>query len=213
MKTLSIAAAAAAVSILSGVVAAKPAVPSSISFGAKYPTSFDVDSHFSFTETDRCIVRQRTFEQGEPVIKAVSECEKPIIMVFCILTVEDGWSCCSNAEYPGQPLMGRGDYHALGSRDLVESEPRNSFAVGCVPTKVGPALRTLNPLSLGSVPDDPCYLAIHGLDQALLQTPQGDPHEILKTLGFTAMARPLRPFTLSAKPFAYLRKTMLGKTG
>jgi hypothetical protein len=195
MKIFVITAAAMAISALSGFAAAKTAGLLSLPFGTVRSASLASSEDFRYTEAGRCIVRQEASERGEPLLKAVSECEKPIIMVFCILTAEDGWSCCSNAEYAGQPLMGHGDYHALSSRDLAESEPRNSFAVGCVPAKVGPAPRTLNPLRLGSVQDDPCYLAMHGLNRALLRSPQSDPNEILKALGVTTRdpATPINP--------------------
>jgi len=183
VKTFVIAA-IAAISILSGLTTAKSAtLPAHTSFAATHQTSPNtVDFHF--TEARRCIIRQKAFEEGEPLIKFVSDCEKPIIMVSCILTLEDGWSCCSNTEYVGQQLVGHGDYHVLSSRDLAESEVDNSFAIGCMPAKVGPALRSLNPISLGSVPDDPCYLAIQKLYQALLRNPQRNPREISKLLGF-----------------------------
>lgn len=184
MKTFVITAAAVAISALPGFAAAKTAGLSSLPLGMHLASLVSAED-FRYMEAGRCIVREVASERGEPLMKAVSKCEKPIIMVFCILTAEDGWSCCSNAEYAGQALVGHGDYHALSSRDLAKSEPRNSFVVGCVPAKVGSAPRTLNPLRLGSVPDDPCYMAMHGLDRALLRNPQSDPQEILKALGAT----------------------------
>jgi hypothetical protein len=186
MKTFIIAA-TIAISIVSGIAGAKSIAPStSTSFATMRLASPDPATNSRFTETRRCIVRQRAFEGGEPIVKFISDCEQPIIMVFCILTIADGWSCCSNTEYTGQQLVERGDFHAFSSRDLAESEPDNSFAIGCVPAKIGPAQRSLNPLNIGSVPDDPCYLAIQTLYRALLRNPLRNPREISKELGISA---------------------------